>query len=364
MKRLLLLTVWWLLLLPGGKVFAADVVTLRDGRTVSGLVESGANGEIRIKVGDNSQALPKDQIQSIRFDHSLTLPVGTDIAIRTIDAIDSDTATTSHEYAASLDDPVLIGGAEAVPANAKAVLRVTDVTKPSGLKKIGGRATMSMALVAVFINGQRVEVKTDEVDSKSGTHAKRTAIGAGAGAAGGAAIGAGAGGAVGAGIGAGIGAVAGALGGGLTGKSTVKIASETRFTYKLTQPVECKDQAAPALPDSPSTDTLTLPDGTSVAGNWVGIDAGKISFQANDQAATYPEAQVSAVTFSAPPPPPIAPPPPPADTTQHVALGQSVEEVVAILGKPVSIGEIGSRKIYFYDTVKVTFVDGKVTDIK
>jgi uncharacterized protein YcfJ len=363
MKRLLLLTVWWLLL-PAGSVFAADVVTLRDGRTISGLVESATAGEIRIKVGDNSQALPKDQIQSIRFDHSLTLPVGTDIAVRTIDPIDSDTANTSREYAASLDDPVLFGGVEAVPVGAKAVLKVTDVTKPSGLKKITGRATMSMALVAVYMNGQRVEVKTGDVDSKSGTQAKRTAIGAGAGAAGGAAIGAGAGGAAGAGIGAGIGAVAGALGGGLTGKSTVKIASETRFTYKLTQPVECKDQAAPALPDSPSTDTLTLPDGASVAGNWVGIDAGTISFQVNDQTTAYPESRVSAVTFAAPPPPPIAPPPPASDTTQHVALGQSVEEVVAILGKPSTVGELGPKTIYFYPNVKVTFVDGKVTDIK
>ena len=105
MKRLLLLTLWWLSLVPGGSVFAADVVTLRDGRTISGLVESATAGEIRIKVGDNSQALPKDLIQSIRFDHSLTLPVGTDIAVRTIDPIDSDTANTSREYAASLDDP-------------------------------------------------------------------------------------------------------------------------------------------------------------------------------------------------------------------------------------------------------------------
>jgi len=364
MKRLLLLTLWWLSLLPGGKVFAADVITMRDGRTVSGVIESATAGEVRIKVGDDSLSLPKDRIQSIRFDHSLTLPVGTDIAVRTIDPIDSDTANTSREYAASLDDPVLIGGVEAVPVGAKAVLKVTDVTKPSGLKKITGRATMSMALVAVYINGQRVEVKTGDVDSKSGTQAKRTAIGAGAGAAGGAVIGAGAGGAAGAGIGAGIGAVAGALGGGLTGKSTVKIASETRFTYKLTQPVECKDQAAPALPDSPPTDTLTLPDGASVAGNWVGIDGGKISFQANDQAATYPESQVSAVTFAAPPPPPIAPPPPPAEATQHVALGQSVEEVVAILGKPSSVGDLGAKTIYFYENLKVTFVDGKVTDIK
>jgi uncharacterized protein YcfJ len=363
MKKLLVLASLGLSLLSSRIAFAADVVTLRDGHTVSGVVESASAGEIRIKAGDNSQTLPKDRIQSIRFDHSFTLPAGADIAVRTIDPIDSDSADKSREYSASLDDPILLGGVEVVPANAKAVLRVTDVTKPTGLKKMTGRATMTMELVAVIVNGQKVEVKTGDVDSKSGTQGKRTAIGAGAGAAGGAAIGAGAGGALGAGVGAGVGAVAGALGGGLTGKSVVKIAPETRFTYKLTQPAECKEADPPALPDPSPTDTLVFPDGTSVAGSWIGLDAGKISFQANDQAASYPESQVSAVAFAAPAAP-VTDPPPPAPVTQHVALGQSVEEVIAILGQPSSIGELTSKKIYFYPNMKVTFVEGKVTDIQ
>ena len=365
MKRLLLLASLGLSLLSSRIALAVDVVTLRDGHTVSGVVESGTAGEIRIKAGDKSQTLPKDQIRSIRFDHSFTIPAGTDIAVRTIDPIDSDSADKSRDYSASLDDPILLGGVEVVPANANAVLRVTDITKPTGLKKMTGRATMSMALVAVTINGQRVDVKTGDLDSKSGTQAKRTAIGAGAGAAGGAVIGAGAGGAVGAGVGAGIGAVAGALGGGLTGKSVVKIASETRFTYKLSQPVECKEPDPPALPDPSPNDTLVFPDGTSVVGGWIGIDAGKISFQANDQAASYPESQVSWVAFAAPAAPMTDdPPPPPPAPTQHVALGQSVDEVVAILGPPSSIGDLTSKKIYFYPNMKVTFVDGKVTDIQ
>jgi hypothetical protein len=357
MKRLLLLPFCWLSILPGGNVLAADAITLRDGRTISGLVESGTRGEVRIKIGENSQAVPVDRIQSIRFDHGFTLPEGTEIAIRTIDPIDSDTADKSRDYAASLDDPVVVNGVILVPADAKAAFRVTEVTKPSGLKKIGGRASMSLVLTAVFINGQRFDVKTGEIDSKSGTQAKRAGTGALIGAAGGAAIGAGAGGAAGAAVGAGVGAVAGALGGGLTGKSTVKIASETRFTYKLTQPLECHDQADATLPDSPPADTLTLTDGTAVTGSWAGIDAGNIALQVNDQVSTYPQSQVSAVSFAAPaPPPPEAPP--------TISLGLSIEQVVKILGQPGSIMDSGAKKIYLYQNLKVTFIDGKVTAVE
>ena len=163
---------------------------------------------------------------------SITLPIGTEIAIRTLDRIDSKNADLHREYAASLDDPVVIDGVQVVAANSNAFLRVTD-KQNSGFTR---RAALTTALIAVTINGRRVEVETDKVDSKSGSQAKQTAAGAGIGAGTGAAIGAIAGGGLGAGIGAAAGGAAGALGGVLKGK-TVEIAPETRFTYKLTEPV-------------------------------------------------------------------------------------------------------------------------------
>jgi hypothetical protein len=47
-----------------------------------------------------------------------------------------------------------------------------------------------------------------------------------------------------------------------------------------------------------------------------------------------------------------------------VALGQSPDEVTAALGKPKSIMDLGNKKIYVYQDMKVTFNGGKVTDIK
>jgi hypothetical protein len=65
-------------------------------------------------------------------------------------------------------------------------------------------------------------------------------------------------------------------------------------------------------------------------------------------------------------PPPIPPPPPPPDTspapTKTVALGQTKDQVVATLGQPQKAAAVGSKEIYYYPDMKVTFVNGKVTD--
>jgi hypothetical protein len=110
-----------------------------------------------------------------------------------------------------------------------------------------------------------------------------------------------------------------------------------------------------ALLVSANADTLTLRNGTTVSGSWMGMDARQISFQVNDQIRTYPKADVSKVTFG---PEPIAP-------LKSVAPGMTKDEVAAILGKPDGLlAEAGAKQIYSYKNAKVTFVDGKVTEIQ
>jgi uncharacterized membrane protein len=161
---------------------------------------------------------------------SITLPASTPIAIRTVDAIDSKKADVNREYAASLDDPLVVNSVTVAPVDAHAFVRVADVKN----SKVG-RSSLKISLTSVVINGEKVKVNTDKVDSQSGTKAKRIAISAAAGAGVGAAIGASAG-AVGAGVGAGIGAAAGTVTGAVTGGGLV-IPSETRFSFKLAEPV-------------------------------------------------------------------------------------------------------------------------------
>jgi hypothetical protein len=66
------------------------------------------------------------------------------------------------------------------------------------------------------------------------------------------------------------------------------------------------------------------------------------------------------------PPPIIPPPPPPPDDTPPptVAIGQTPNQVVAILGQPIRKAKVGTKDIYSYKDLKVTFVNGKVKDIQ
>lgn len=66
---------------------------------------------------------------------------------------------------------------------------------------------------------------------------------------------------------------------------------------------------------------------------------------------------------------PIPPPPPPPDEPQAppktLKIGQSKEEVVANFGQPEKVVKLGTKEIYYYkDLGKVTFINGKVTDVQ
>jgi hypothetical protein len=63
--------------------------------------------------------------------------------------------------------------------------------------------------------------------------------------------------------------------------------------------------------------------------------------------------------------PGIAPPPPPADTPPpSIELGQTEDQVTAAFGQPAKIVRLGVKEIYFYKDMKVTFTDGKVSNVE
>jgi hypothetical protein len=75
------------------------------------------------------------------------------------------------------------------------------------------------------------------------------------------------------------------------------------------------------------------------------------------------------VTSSASTPmPAIAPPPPPADAPPPapptVSLGQTMDQVIAVMGQPKAVAKAGTKTIFTYSDLKVIFVDGKVSDVQ
>jgi hypothetical protein len=63
--------------------------------------------------------------------------------------------------------------------------------------------------------------------------------------------------------------------------------------------------------------------------------------------------------------PDIAPPPPPPDTPPPtIALGQTMDQVTTSFGQPLKLAKMGAKVIFYYKDMKVTFTDGKVSDVE
>ncbi|HEY4709015.1 MAG TPA: hypothetical protein VIH46_02495 [Candidatus Acidoferrales bacterium] len=54
----------------------------------------------------------------------------------------------------------------------------------------------------------------------------------------------------------------------------------------------------------------------------------------------------------------------PAAAPKTIALGQTTDQVVEILGQPQKIVNLGAKQMYFYADMKVIFTNGKVTDVQ
>ena len=63
--------------------------------------------------------------------------------------------------------------------------------------------------------------------------------------------------------------------------------------------------------------------------------------------------------------PDIAPPLPPADAPPPtIALGQTMDQVTTAFGQPIKVAKVGTKVIYYYKDMKVSFTNGKVTDVE
>jgi hypothetical protein len=87
--------------------------------------------------------------------------------------------------------------------------------------------------------------------------------------------------------------------------------------------------------------------------------------------AAAPDAAPAPIAPPAAPDPvlaPVPPPPPPVDQPaappQTIEIGQTVDQVTAILGQPQKVAKLPGKEIYFYKNLKVTFKSGKVSDVE
>jgi len=152
-----------------------------------------------------------------------------------IDSVDSERDRMGQTFRASLDEPVVdASGNTIIPRGADAMVKLVD-DQQSG--KLAGKTILTLNLQSVQVNGQTIEINTQNVTEQSGSRTARSAKVIGGTAIAGAIIGAIAGGGKGAAIGTAAGAGAGTVAEVATKGQRVRIPSETRLTFTLQQPV-------------------------------------------------------------------------------------------------------------------------------
>ena len=85
------------------------------------------------------------------------LPAGTNLVVRMIDAVDSETARVGQSFAAALDQPVMLNGETVIPRGADVTVKLVDA-KESG--KLTGRAELALSLMSVRVNGRMADINT------------------------------------------------------------------------------------------------------------------------------------------------------------------------------------------------------------
>ena len=165
---------------------------------------------------------------------SLTIPDGTVVSVRTIDAIDSSQNSVGQTFRASLDAPIVVGDSVVVPRGLNVYLKLVDA---SSAGKFKGRSELTVSLDSFTYQNRTYQMASSDVQEKGASRGKRSAEVIGGGAVLGAIIGGIAGGGKGAAIGSAAGAGAGTAVQALTHGEKVKIPSETKLDFTLRDPL-------------------------------------------------------------------------------------------------------------------------------
>jgi len=133
------------------------------------------------------------------------------------------------------------------------------------------------------------------------------------------------------------------------------------------------------LPDTRYSGSLKFPftkgaqptpeEMSAVVAEVIGVDAASQAQPATAAAAQQAPAPAPPPAPVERAPAPIPPPPPPVDQpaapAPEIALGQTKDQVIAAFGQPQKIVNLGTKQILFFkDLLKVTLVNGKVTDVQ
>lgn len=161
------------------------------------------------------------------------IPQSTEVAVRLIDEVNSDSAGLDREYRGTVDDAVIVGGTTVLPAGTPAYLQVIRAAEAG---RVQGSTLLALRIVGFEVAGRRIPVESGDATVSSTGQGKKVAKSAAVAGAAGAVLGALLGGKRGAAQGMAAGAALGAAHAVVTGQS-VKVPPETRMTFVLSRDV-------------------------------------------------------------------------------------------------------------------------------
>lgn len=236
---------------PVDSMVPRATIQLKDGTRVSGTVLSTNAQEVTVRDEKSTRTIDMTRVKAIEYEDpahdfhthptesvittkTFILPVGTQVAVRTEETIDSGRAVEGQTFAAEVARNVMdAAGDIVIPKGANAHIVIKSAIKGG---KIKGTSDLLIDLKTVSIDGRTYQIHTADIYEKGRPGVgmnKRTAEFTGIGAGIGAVIGAIAGHGKGAAIGAGSGAGAGALTQIITRGPSIKIPAESILTFRL-----------------------------------------------------------------------------------------------------------------------------------
>lgn len=186
----------------------------------------------------------------------VTVPEGSTLAVRLIDALDSERSQPGDVFRGSLSQPVYVGDEVVIPQNADIEGRVVSV-KSAG--HFSGQSELVLELTKLTVNGKSYGLQTSQWSKQGTSRGKRTAATVGGGAALGAIIGGIAGGGKGAAIGSVVGAGAGTGVQGATKGQQIQLPSEAVVNFQLQNAISViptsEAERGRSSSDQPQSDT-------------------------------------------------------------------------------------------------------------
>ena len=165
---------------------------------------------------------------------TVTIPDGTEIAVRLVDPVDSEKSQAGDTFHATLAQPLMVGDETVIPTGADVEGRVVEAKNAA---HFSGSSSLTLELTRLMVNGRSYQLRTSQWSKQGTARGKNTAAKVGGGAALGAIIGGIAGGGKGAAIGAGVGAGAGTGVQAATRGQQVKLGPEAMISFQLESPL-------------------------------------------------------------------------------------------------------------------------------